>query len=263
MTVTYLERIIKAHREAAQQDRRDLDDLMTAALKCGPVRDFRGQLESDEAVSVIAEIKRRSPSKGDLRPNLDPASLAREYEQGGAACLSVLTDSDWFGGSPTDLQQARTATALPVLRKDFTIDPRDVLDARIMGADCVLLIVAALTDRELYDYLNLAQKVGLNALVEVNSKAELETALSAGAKMVGVNQRDLVTFEVDRSRAARLVPLMPQGIVRVAESGIKGPEDVARLQDSGYHAVLVGETLVRSANPQAEVRSLTQASTTT
>ena len=247
MSATYLDRIVAAHRESARHDSRDLDELVAEASSCGPTRGFRARLSARDGVCVIAEIKRRSPSKGDLRPDLDAGWLAREYEQGGAACLSVLTDSDWFGGSPTDLQRARQQVALPVLRKDFTVDARDVLDARIIGADCLLLIVAALAEHELSDYLELAHRVGLDALVEVNGEAELEAALNAGATLIGVNQRDLVTFEVDRTRAARLAPLMPESIVRVAESGISEPDDVARLHDSGYHAVLIGEALVRSS----------------
>ena len=171
----------------------------------------------------------------------------------------MLTDSEWFGGSASDLQAARSATSLPALRKDFTVDERDVLDARIMGADCVLLIVAALDDGELTRFCALARDVGLDALVEVHDEAELDRALSAGADLVGVNQRDLVTFEVDRARAARLAPMIPAGVVSVAESGIEGPADVARLAEAGYGAVLVGESLVRSADAAAAVRALVAA----
>ena len=187
---------------------------------------------------------------------MHPAELARGYERGGAACLSVLTDEAWFGGSAGDLEQARAATRLPVLRKDFTVDARDVLDARIMGADCVLLIASALSDGELADFHGLADEVGIDALVEVHDEDELERALSIGAGLVGVNQRDLVTFEVDAARAALMAPLIPDGVIRVAESGIRGPEDVRMLEEAGYHAVLVGEALVRSADPAAAVRSL-------
>jgi len=207
-------------------------------------------------VSIISEIKRRSPSKGELMAGLDAAELARSYEAGGASCLSVLTDADWFGGSSVDLQEARAAVALPVLRKDFTIDPRDVVDARIMGADCVLLIVAALDDRQLLDFHDLATELELAVLVEVHDEHELERAMNAGARIVGVNQRDLVTFEVDQSRAVRVAAAIPDDVVKVAESGIRTRVDAEVLVDAGYHALLVGEALVQSADPAAAVSKL-------
>ena len=259
MAATYLDRIVAAHRDAARADRRSPAELLERARAGPPARGFRARLASADGTAVIAEVKRRSPSKGDLRADLDPAALARQYESGGAACLSVLTDSEWFGGSAADLESARSATGLPALRKDFTVDDRDVFDARIMGADCVLLIVAALDDGELSRYCSLARDVGLDALVEVHDSDELQRALSAGADLVGVNQRDLVTFEVDQARAARIAPLIPDGVVSVAESGIEGPDDVARLADAGYGAVLVGESLVRSADATAAVRALVAA----
>lgn len=207
-------------------------------------------------VAVIAEIKRRSPSKGDLAADLDPAVLARQYEQGGAACLSVLTDVEFFGGSSADLAAARAACALPVLRKDFTVSAHDVCDARLMGADCVLLIAAALTQSELESLLALARRVGLDVLVEIHDEPELERAVDAGADLIGVNQRDLVTFAVDTDRALRMAPQMPAGVVRVAESGITGPADAAALARAGFHAVLVGEHLVTSGDPADAVRML-------
>jgi indole-3-glycerol phosphate synthase len=207
-------------------------------------------------VAVISEIKRASPSKGPLSPDLDPAALARQYEAGGAACLSVLTDVDFFQGSPDDLAAARAACSLPVLRKDFTVDPRDVCDTRLMGADCVLLIAAALDQDELESFLALGRRIGLDVLVEIHDEAELERAVSAGADLVGVNQRDLVTFQVDTARAVRMAPQMPAGVVRVAESGITGPVDAGVLAAAGYHAVLVGEHLVTSGDPTAGVAAL-------
>jgi indole-3-glycerol phosphate synthase len=210
-------------------------------------------------VAVIAEVKRRSPSKGALALDLDPAVLAASYEAGGAACLSVLTDVEFFGGSPSDLAAASAGCALPVLRKDFTVDERDVLDARLMGADCVLLIVAALDDGELAAFHQLAEEVGLDALVEIHDEAELERAMAVGARLVGVNQRDLVTFQVDTARAVRMAPLMPTGVVRVAESGITGPADAAVLAEAGYHAVLVGESLVTHGTPTEAVDALRRA----
>lgn len=210
-------------------------------------------------VAVISEIKRRSPSKGDLASDLDPALLAQQYEQGGAACLSVLTDVEFFGGSETDLVTARSACSLPVLRKDFTVSARNVCDARLMGADCVLLIAAALDQEELESFLALARDIGLDALVEIHDEPELDRAIAAGADLIGVNQRDLVTFTVDTARAVRMAPQMPAGVVRVAESGITGPEDAAVLAAAGYQAVLVGEHLVTSGDPKGGVAALREA----
>ncbi len=219
-------------------------------------RPFAAALTRSDGFAVIAEIKRRSPSRGDLAPNLNPAELAGHYERGGAAALSVLTDAEFFAGSPADLADARLACALPVLRKDFTVDRRDVLDARLMGADAILLIVAALDDTELRALLALATDVDLDALVEVHDEAEADRALAAGATLVGVNQRDLTTFAVDATLARRLRPRLGPDVVAVAESGVTGPEDAAELADAGYHAVLVGEALVTSADPAAAVRAL-------
>jgi indole-3-glycerol phosphate synthase len=222
-------------------------------------RGFRAALEKvagEGDVAVIAEVKRASPSKGLLAPDLDPAELAGRYERGGAACLSVLTDVEFFQGSPEDLVAARAACSLPVLRKDFTVDPRDVCDARLMGADCVLLIAAALDQEELVSFLALARDIGLDALVEIHDEAELDRAVAAGADLVGVNQRDLVTFRVDTARAVRMAPQMPAGVVRVAESGITGPVDAAVLAEAGYHAVLVGEHLVTAGDAVAVVAAL-------
>jgi indole-3-glycerol phosphate synthase len=255
----YLETILAAHRADAALDDRDLDSTVEHATGCGPVRPFRDAIRSAaerDGISVIAEIKRRSPSKGDLDPDLDPARVAADYEAGGAACLSVLTDVIFFGGRPADLGSARAACSLPVLRKDFTVGPLDVCDARIMGADAVLLIAAALSDAELESLLELSGRLSLSALVEVHDADELKRAVAAGADLIGVNQRDLRTFEVDPRRALDLVAAMPTGAVAVAESGIAGREDVHRLAESGYLAVLVGETLLRSPDRRAAVSGL-------
>ena len=257
--VTYLDRILEGHRAAAADDRRPLNDLVEQARSLAPTRGFRRALIEADGLGVIAEVKRRSPSKGELAPDLDPAELAASYEAGGATCLSVLTDAEFFGGSPRDLQAARQAVALPVLRKDFTVSAHDVVDARLMGADCVLLIVAALDDAELADFRALAAELGLDALVEAHDEPEVERALRAGADMVGINQRDLVTFEVDTARAVRVVSNLPAGVVRVAESGISHPEDATGLREAGYHAVLVGEALVRSGDPRTAVFALRSA----
>lgn len=256
---TYLDRIVAAHRAAAADEQRPLGPLVEQARDLPATRGFRRALVEADGLAVIAEVKRRSPSKGDLAPDLDPAQLARRYQDGGATCLSVLTDGEFFGGSPADLAAAREAVTIPVLRKDFTVSAHDVVDARLMGADCVLLIVAALDDAELRDLVALAGELGLDALVETHDEAEIERALAAGAELVGVNQRDLVTFEVDTERAVRVVANLPAGVVRVAESGITEPSQAATLHQAGYHAVLVGESLVRSGDPGAAVFALRSA----
>ena len=253
---TYLDRILAAHRATAEADGRALAPLVTEARAQPPARGFVAALRDADGVGVVAEVKRRSPSKGDLAAGLDPAGLAGAYERGGARCLSVLTDREFFGGSPDDLRAARAATGLPVLRKDFTVAPADVCDARIMGADAVLLIAAALDDDELGELHTLALDVGLDVLVEVHDEQELERALAAGAALVGVNQRDLVTFEVDHARAERVARAMPDTVVRVAESGIRGPDDARRLAAAGFDAVLVGESLVTAPDPAAAVAAL-------
>ena len=254
MATTYLDEILRVHRQATAADVRDLNELLDQARACPPVRGFGAALRG--GFSVIAEVKRRSPSKGAIDEELDPALLARDYERGGAAALSVLTDREHFGGAPEDLVAARDAVAIPVLRKDFTVCAADVCDARIMGADAILLIVAALDDAELSDFASLARELGLDALVEVHDEAELERALHIEPTIVGVNQRDLVTFAVDTERAVRVAPRIPKGIVRVAESGIAGPEDVGPLVEAGFDAVLVGESLVRAADRGAAVAAL-------
>jgi indole-3-glycerol phosphate synthase len=231
-----------------------VDALVEQARRCAPARPFAPALTRE--FSVIAEVKRRSPSKGAIDADLDPSTLASAYERGGAAAVSVLTDTDHFGGSEADLVAVRDTVALPVLRKDFTVALADVCDARLMGADCVLLIVAALDDKELQDFHALSRELGMDALVEVHDEPELERAVAVGADLVGVNQRDLLTFEVDTDRAVRVARAMPADVVRVAESGIGGPADAAPLADAGYHAVLVGESLVRSADPAAAVAAM-------
>ena len=253
---TYLDRILEHHRARAAADPRPLDALVESARACVPPRGFARAISSTPHLAVIAEIKRRSPSKGDLNAGLDPAVMARTYQSGGASCLSVLTDEPHFGGSVADLQAARAACELPVIRKDFTVDARDVCDARIMGADCVLLIAAALSAGELSDFLEVARLVDIDALVEVHDEDELAVALGAGATLVGVNQRDLVTFQVDHARAVRMGSVIPDSVVKVAESGVRGREDALSLRAAGYHAVLVGEHLVTAPDPAAALTEL-------
>ena len=253
---TYLDSILAFHRERARNDARDLSTLIERARETEPTRGFRRALTQTSHLAVISEIKRRSPSKGDLNASLDAAQLARQYEAGGASCLSVLTDGPHFGGSVADLQTARDACALPVLRKDFTVDVRDVCDARIMGADCVLLIAAALSASEMRDCLDMAREVGIDALVEVHDEKELAVALDCGADLVGVNQRDLVTFNVDHERAVRMGSVIPDSVVSVAESGVRGRVDAQALRAAGYDAVLVGEHLVTADDPEAALKDL-------
>ena len=232
--------------------------MIDQAKTVAPTRGFIQRLRDDSLhqLAVIAEIKRRSPSKGVLREGIDASDLARSYESGSASCLSVLTDDVSFGGSVDDLLQARVATAIPVLRKDFTVSELDVCDARIMGADCVLLIAAALSQPELVAFHQLAIEIGLDVLVETHDETEVERALLAGATMIGVNQRDLVTFQVDHERAVRMASVIPIGVIRVAESGVRDANDAQSLRDAGYDAVLVGESLVVSNDPASVIASL-------
>jgi indole-3-glycerol phosphate synthase len=253
---TYLDRIVERHRELAAGDTRSVDDLVAQAASAPATRGFRHALAGAAGLAVIAEIKRRSPSKGDLNASLDPRALARTYERGGASCLSVLTDDEFFGGSPADLRAARQGCSLPVLRKDFTVSPLDIADARLMGADCVLLIAAVLDAAELADLHGVATELGLDVLVEIHDEPELEGALAAGATLIGVNQRDLTTFEVDHERAVRMAGVIPDDVVKVAESGVRGGDDARALRDAGYHAILVGETLVTSDDPAAAIAEL-------
>ncbi len=244
---TYLDRILEFHRGRAAADQRTTDELVDKARAMPPTRGFRAALAGQDRLAVIAEVKRRSPSKGDLAPGLDPAGLAATYAAAGASCLSVLTDEAHFGGSAADLAAARHAVELPVLRKDFTVSDNDVVDTRLIAADAVLLIVAALGDDELERFSTLATDLRLDVLVEVHDEAELARALAhTPGDLIGVNQRDLVTFEVDQQRAVRMAGAIPHGAVKVAESGVRGAEDAVALGAAGYDAVLVGEHLVTS-----------------
>ena len=246
----YLDEILAQHREVASRDSRSLSGLIEATRTISNSRGFAKRLieDSKNALAVIAEIKRRSPSRGLLSHDLDPKVVAEQYKNAGASCISVLTDSDFFGGSADDLKSARGAVDLPVLRKDFTVSLNDICDAKLMNADCILLIVAALNKVELAEFHNFALELGLDVLVEIHDEPELDLALEVGAKMIGVNQRNLRTFEVDQQRAVRIAKKIPGSVVRVAESGVRTRDDALQLRDAGYHAVLVGETLVTSKN---------------
>ena len=210
-------------------------------------------------VSVIAEVKRSSPSKGALATITDPARLAANYESGGAATISVLTERRRFGGSLADLEAVRAAVGIPVLRKDFMVTSYQLWEARAAGADLALLIVAALTQNELEALHDRAVSIGLTPLVEVHDEDEVERALAAGATLVGVNARNLKTLEVDRDTFARLAPRIPDDVVRVAESGVRGAHDVFEYAKQGANVVLVGETLVTGADPRAAVADLVAA----
>jgi indole-3-glycerol phosphate synthase len=205
---------------------------------------------------VIAELKRRSPSKGEIRPDFDPVAIALAYQSGGAAALSVLTDERYFGGSLAVLEAVRAATALPLLRKDFVIDAYQIDEARVAGADAVLLIVAALAPGALAPLYEYARGLGLDVLVEVHDEAELDVAKGIGADLIGINNRDLKSFVTDLAVTERLAKRVPQGALVVAESGIFGPEDVARLARAGASAFLVGESLMREADPGLALRRL-------
>ena len=225
------------------------------AHRAPAARDFAAALAAP-GLGVIAEVKRRSPSAGDIAPGLDPVAQARRYEAGGAAAVSVLTEPDHFGGSLDDLRAVRSAVGLPVLRKDFTLHPAHVWEARAAGADAVLLIGAILDDADLETLIAEAATVGLAALVEVHTVAEAKRAVAAGAAVVGVNNRDLATFTVDLATAEELAAELDDVPVRVAESGISDAAGARRMADAGYHAVLVGEALVRAADPGALLADL-------
>ena len=222
------------------------------------LRSFNSMLRQP-GVSVIAEFKRRSPSGGLIRPDAAPADVARLYAQGGARALSVLTDARYFGGSDADLIEARGATTLPVLRKDFVVEEFQIREARALGADAILLIVRALSDSDLRSFLRLARELGMDALVETHSADEVERALDAGAEIIGVNNRDLDTLTTDVTLAPRLRRLVPADHVFVAESGVSTPEQIRILADAGVDAVLIGESLLRATDPGATLAELVAA----
>ena len=255
--MSFLEKIISAKRAeiAAARNLKPQAELERLAAKR---EDFRGFAESlaHPGVRVVAEIKRTSPSKGDLAPDLDPAAVATAYAAGGAAALSVLTEPAFFKGSIRDLQAARDAVAIPVLRKDFIVDPYQIHESRAIGADAVLLIVRILDDAHLRDLLALARDSGLDALVEVFDSADLDRALAVGATLIGINNRDLGTFATDLSNAATLARRIAPPAIAMALSGVASAADVAALASRGLSRFLVGEALVRSADPAALLREM-------
>lgn len=249
-----LQKIVAVKREevAAARAERSLADLRADAQALGGVRDFAGALRAREAAgrpAVIAEVKKASPSKGVLRERFVPAEIAASYERGGAACLSVLTDERFFQGSALYLQQARAACALPVLRKDFIVDPYQVVQARAMGADCILLIAACLDDAQMADLEAEAFALGMAVLVEVHDGAELERALRLKTPLLGINNRNLRTFEVSLETTLGLLPRIPAERLLVTESGILARADVQRMRAAGVGAFLVGEAFMRADDP--------------
>jgi len=233
--------------------------LEQLAQKMDAPRCFRSALENARAAKrygLIAEIKKASPSKGLIRADFEPAELAQAYEKGGATCLSVLTDTPSFQGRPLDLSQARAASSLPVLRKDFMLDPYQVDEARAWGADCVLIIMAMVDDASAKALLAAANAWKMDALIEVHNEAELERAIALGARMIGINNRDLKTFVTNLDVTIRLAPRVPQGTLVVAESGLSKPDDLQRLASAGVTTFLVGESLMREANVAAATAKL-------
>jgi indole-3-glycerol phosphate synthase len=261
MSADVLERIVAVKREeiAAAKARRDLASLRRDAESLGGVRDFEAGLRAPIAAgraAVIAEVKKASPSKGVLREDFVPAEIAASYARHGAACLSVLTDERFFQGSAAYLQQAREACELPVLRKDFIVDAYQVYEARAMGADCILLIVACLDDARMADLEAQAHALGMAVLVEVHDAAELDRSLRLATPLVGINNRNLRTFEVTLDTTLVLLPRVPAQRLLVTESGILAASDVQRMRGAGVHAFLVGEAFMRAADPGAALAAL-------
>jgi indole-3-glycerol phosphate synthase len=255
--VTILERILEVKREeiAAAREHSSLTDVQTRARSLPRPRDFVAALRARQP-AVIAEIKKASPSRGVLRADFDPAAIARSYETGGAACLSVLTDRQFFQGELAHLPAARGACALPVLRKDFIIDAYQVFEARAGGADCILLIAACLAKEQMLELERVARELGMAVLVEVHDASELESALALATPLVGINNRNLKTFETRLETTLELLPRIPRERLVVTESGILSPADVGRMRAAGVGCFLVGEAFMRSPDPGAALASL-------
>ena len=248
----------KAEEVEARSSVHDLAEVTARAQDLPPARGFTARVAAlaADGPAVIAEVKKASPSAGVIRPDFRPAEIAAAYEAAGAACLSVLTDQQYFQGSDDYLVQARQACSLPVLRKDFLVDPWQVQESRMIGADCVLLIVAALSRGQLQELEGMCREAGLDVLVEVHNEEELEDALSTGAQLLGVNNRDLHTFTTDLAASERLKPMMPAGVTMVTESGIHTRADVSRMQRADINAFLVGEAFMRAGDPGEALREL-------
>jgi len=260
-TPTVLKKIIdrKVAEVSARKAQISISDLRAQAAEADPVRGFVASLCSKVGQgqpAVIAEVKKASPSKGVIREQFDPAAIAESYEAGGAACLSVLTDVDFFQGADSYLGEAREACSLPVIRKDFTIDPYQIWEARALNADAVLLIVACLELPHLKELYSVAKEAGLDALIEVHDQQELEEALQLEPSLIGINNRDLHTFDTSLDTTLDLLDHIPEGIQVVTESGIHGPADVARMRAAGVHTFLVGEAFMRAEDPGSELQRL-------
>jgi indole-3-glycerol phosphate synthase len=253
--VSVLDSIIEGVREDLAARRLPMSQLLEAIEVAPPVRDCLSGLLTED-ISVIAEVKRSSPSKGALAPITDPAGLAASYEEAGAAVISVLTEQRRFGGTLADLDSVRKAVELPILRKDFMVDEYQFYEARAHGADVILLIVAALNKNQLDDYFHLSKELGMRALIEVHTPGELESALEISPEIIGVNSRNLKTLDVDTQAFAQLIPQIPSTIARVAESGISTRADVEFAHEQGATAILVGEALVRSGNSNVAMAQL-------
>ncbi|RZS34298.1 indole-3-glycerol phosphate synthase [Herbihabitans rhizosphaerae] len=255
-----LESIIEGVREdlAAREAQLPFDELKERAAKVTPAKDVPAALR-ESGIGVIAEVKRRSPSKGDLAQIADPAALAKDYEEAGARVISVLTEQRRFGGSLEDLDAVRAAVNIPILRKDFIVSPYQVHEARLHGADLVLLIVAALEQNALVSLLDRVESLGMTALVEVHTAEEADRALEAGASVIGVNARNLHTLDVDRDVFGRIAPGLPMDVIKIAESGVRGPSDLMAYAGVGADAVLVGEGLVAAEDPKKALIQLVTA----
>jgi indole-3-glycerol phosphate synthase len=252
--------IVRKHEEIAERSAQvSIEDLKAQVQTASPVRSFVGSIENKIAggkAAVISEIKKASPSKGVLREDFNPAEIAKSYAANGAACLSVLTDRDFFQGHEDYLVQARDACDLPAIRKDFIIDPYQVYEARAIGADCILLIVSALDDEQMGKLMDLAHELGMDVLVEVHDREELDRALKFDTRLIGINNRNLRTFEVSLQTTLDLLEVIPDDRIVVTESGILTPHDVKLMRDNNVHAFLVGEAFMRAEDPGAELAAL-------
>jgi indole-3-glycerol phosphate synthase len=253
--VTVLDSIIEGVREDLAARRLPLSQLQEQLEVAPAVIDAHSRLRTGE-MAVIAEVKRSSPSKGSLADIADPRALAAQYQEAGAAVVSVLTEKRRFGGSLEDLVSVRSEIAIPILRKDFMVDEYQFLEARAAGADVVLLIVAALSKNQLKDYYDLATELGMAVLVETHTEQEIEDAMEIEPRIIGVNARNLKTLEIDLAAFSRLIPMIPESVIRVAESGISQRAEVEIAEHAGAHAILVGETLVRAGDPRAAIDQL-------
>jgi len=251
-----LDRIVRTKRQEVEALVRSKEILQAAVERGPPPRDLSAALRLGDKVALMAEVKRRSPGAGPIRPDLDPAQMARDYQRAGAAAVSVLTDATYFGGSLSDLQEVRGAVDLPVFRKDFILHELQLLEARRAGADGVLLIARILSDPELRILLEAATALGLSPLVEVHDAGELERAVGAGATLLGINNRNLQTFETSLEVTLGLLPRVPGEVTVVSESGIRSPADVDLLGAAGVHGILVGESLLRAPDPEKAASEL-------